>query len=176
MRNSVFQLLQRILLNSRFVIIIAVICGIFSAFMMIILGSFNVVAALLKLIQLFGHYAEAEALEKMIVTFIISAVDEYLIATVLLIFSIGLYELFISKLDYSNEENRGPQILVIHDLDQLKENLAKVIIIVLIVTYFKYALEIDYKHMTELLYLSVGIFLIAAAMFFMSYKKDKPRH
>lgn len=177
MRN-IAQLLQRVLLDARFMIIIAVVCGILSAFMMVILGSYNVVEAFIKLIQLFNHFAQAETIEKYVVTSIISAVDEYLIATVLLIFSIGLYELFISKLDYGNEGKSGPQILVIHDLDQLKENLAKVIIIVLIVTYFKYALEIDYRQMIELLYLSVGIFLIALSLFFISHKhkeKDKPR-
>lgn len=167
---------ERFILSSRFSIFFTVIFGVVGAFIMIVLGSLNILVGLWKLFQLFFDYSQLEKFEKIIVANIISAVDEYLIATVLLIFSIGLYELFIGKITEDSLVRSGAKILVINDLDQLKEKLAKVIIIVLIVTYFKYALELDYTRVADLLYLSGGIFLIALSIHFISGSKDKKKN
>ncbi len=163
---------ERFILNSRFSIFFTVIFGLIGTFIMIILGSLNIIMAVWKLFQLFFNYSQLEKYEKVIVTNIISAVDEYLIATVLIIFSIGLYELFIRKITEDSLLRSGAKILIIDNLDQLKEKLAKVIIIVLIVTYFKYALELDYTRVIDLFILSGGIFLIALSVYFISGNKE----
>lgn len=159
---------ERFILNSRYSIFFTVIFGLIGTFIMIILGSLNVIVAVIKLFQLFFDFSQLEKYEKVIVTNIISAIDAYLIATVLIIFSFGLYELFIGKITEDSLVRSGAKILIIDDLDQLKEKLAKVIIIVLIVTYFKYALELDYTRVSELFFLSGGIFLIALSIYFIS--------
>jgi uncharacterized membrane protein YqhA len=56
-------------------------------------------------------------------------------------------------------------VLIIHDLDQLKEKIAKVVIMVLIVTFFKHAINFKYDEMINLLYLSIGILLIAISIY-----------
>jgi uncharacterized membrane protein YqhA len=163
---------EKLIVSSRFMILVAVFFGIISTLAMIILGSVNAIAGISKLGVLFANFSQADEIEKTIVKQIISAVDAYLIATVLLIFSIGLYELFISKL--TNPESRSYRVLIIRDLDQLKENLAKVIIIVLIVTYFQFALEMHYTNTLDLLYLSAGILLVALSVFLIRHRdKDK---
>lgn len=171
MLKNIEKSIERLIMNSRLIILVAVVFGLISAIIMVILGSYNVVNGIIKAVELFFHYAAFEELENEIVKNVISAVDNYLIATVLLIFSIGLYELFISKIEL--DERTSPKILVIKDLDQLKENLAKVIIIVLIVTYFKYALEMLYPKAFDLLFFSAGIFLVALSVYFIRQKKEK---
>jgi uncharacterized membrane protein YqhA len=57
--------------------------------------------------------------------------DVFLIATALLIFSLGLYELFIGKLDL-------PQWLAIRDLEDLKDKLRAVIIFVMTVIFLEH--------------------------------------
>ena len=94
-----------------------------------------------------------------------SAIDDYLIGTVFLIFGIGLYELFISKIDIAENDETSSKVLIIHDLDALKEKIAKVVIMVLIVTFFKYAINFHYGEMINLLYLSIGILLIAVSIY-----------
>lgn len=173
MKRNIEKIVESMIIGSRWIIIFAVVFGLVSALLMIILGSYNVINAVIYAVKIFTHYAQFEEYEKEIVTKIISAIDSYLIATVLLIFSIGLYELFISKIE---NEKAGPKTLVIHDLDQLKENLAKVIIIVLIVTFFKFALEMDYEKMLDLFYLSGSILLIALAIFFIRRDKSPPKN
>jgi uncharacterized membrane protein YqhA len=109
---------------------------------------------------------------KTAVSHLVSAIDDYLIGTVFLIFGIGLYELFISKIDVAEKDETSSRVLIIHDLDQLKEKIAKVVIMVLIVTFFKYAVNIDYSEMINLLYLSIGILLIAVSIY-LTHKTPK---
>ena len=66
----------------------------------------------------------------------ISAVDLYLIGIVLLIFGFGIYELFISKIDIARED-LSVTILEIENLDELKNKIIKVIVMVLIVSFLK---------------------------------------
>ena len=74
---------------------------------------------------------------------IIGAVDLYLIAVVMFIFSFGIYELFISDIDEA-EGNNGNKILAIHSLDELKDKIAKVIVMVLVVNFFQRVLHTDF--------------------------------
>jgi uncharacterized membrane protein YqhA len=55
--------------------------------------------------------------------------------------------------------------LVISSLDDLKNRLAKVILMILIVKFFEHAIGLTYKHALELLYLAGGIALIGLALY-----------
>ncbi len=77
----------------------------------------------------------------------------------------GVYELFISKIDpVEQKADQRPTWLQIKDIDDLKSSLGKVILMVLIVSFFKHALIVDYKNAMDLLLLAVGIVLIALAL------------
>ena len=90
----------------------------------------------------------------------------YLIAIVLFIFGFGLYELFISKIDVA-EKSAASKILEIHSLDELKDKLAKVIIMVLIVGFFKRAMHTTYDSAIDMLMLAGAIFALALSFYFM---------
>ena len=93
-----------------------------------------------------------------IVAGIIGAVDLYLIAVVMLIFHLVFMNYLYQKIDAAcNEENENcSTILAIHSLDQLKDKIAKVIIMVLIVNYFQRVLHTEYKPL-ELLYFALQL-------------------
>jgi uncharacterized membrane protein YqhA len=118
------------------------------------------------------HYADSsmadearKALHDSTVSHIVEVVDGYLLATVLLIFSLGLYELFISDIDQAHGSKASSKILVISSLDDLKSRLAKVIIMILIVTLFEEALNMKVAAPIDLLYLGGAIALIALALY-----------
>ena len=161
------KVVEWLLWESRLVIIFAVIASILAAFVLVFIGTYDVLIVLKHLPHGFSSKEAFEEFHGEAITSIISAVDAYLIATVLLIFGLGLYELFISKIDYAEKETRSSKILVVHTLDQLKEKLAKVIVMVLIVTFFKHAVDLSYGDVKNLLYLSLGITLIAVSVYFM---------
>lgn len=169
------KIFERILWESRLMIILAVIASIVAALILVLIGTYDIYMILIELVHAFSDLETYETFHKDAITHIISAIDAYLISTVLLIFGIGLYELFISKIDYAEKETRSSRILVIHSLDQLKDKLAKVIVMVLIVTFFKHAVSIKYEDILNLLYLSVGIILISLAIYFLG-KAHKEEH
>jgi uncharacterized membrane protein YqhA len=103
---------------------------------------------------------------------IASVIDGYLFATIMLIFAMGLYELFISKIDVAEDSELAQRILLIRSIDDLKDRLAKIIFLVLIVKYFEYALHLSYSTPTALLQLAGGILLIAGALWLTGRKHD----
>ena len=67
-----------------------------------------------------------------------------LIGIVLLIFGFGVYELFISEIDFAKDKF-ADSTLKINSLDQLKNKIIKVIIIVLIVKFFEKVLKLSHN-------------------------------
>jgi uncharacterized membrane protein YqhA len=153
--------------QSRLMVFFAVVASLVSALLLILLGTWDVVLLSGDFLCAFSSQEAYEAFHKQAITGVVGAVDSYLIATVLLIFGLGLYELFISKIDLAEKDSLSSRVLVIHTLDQLKEKLAKVIVMVLIVIFFKNAVNVHYDGIGSLIYLAGGILLIAAALWFM---------
>jgi uncharacterized membrane protein YqhA len=151
--------------RSRYMVFLAVVSATISALIMILLGTLEVAKVVYEMFQSFYIPGSMEGFSKSSVSHLVSAIDDYLIGTVFLIFGIGLYELFISKIDIAENDETSSKVLIIHDLDQLKEKIAKVVIMVLIVTFFKYAINFKYDEMIHLLYLSIGILLIAISIY-----------
>lgn len=162
------KLFEGALWNSRFVILAAVIGSLMAGFAIFYMATVDV-------INLFSHalhYADAglsnearKALHDSTVTHIVEVVDGYLLATVMLIFSLGLYELFISDIDQAHGSKASSKILVISNLDDLKSRLAKVILMILIVTLFEKALTMQLNTPLDLVYLGASIALIALALY-----------
>lgn len=170
------KLFESVLWNSRFVVLAAVIGSLLSGLAIFYMATVDVV----YVFQHAMHYASTEmtaearkALHDGTVSHIVEVVDGYLLATVMLIFSLGLYELFISDIDAAHGNKASGNILVINNLDDLKGRLAKVILMILIVTLFKEALRMEFQTTQDLLYLGASILLIALALHF-THAGDHP--
>ncbi len=158
---------EGLLWSTRFFVLLAVIFSMIGGIALFIVASVDVWhVATMVFSNYFGHAGHITQFHEKIVTELIGAVDLYLIAIVLFIFGFGLYELFISKIDVA-EKSAASKILEIHSLDELKDKLAKVIIMVLIVGFFKRAMNTDYETAKEMLYLAFGILSLALAFYFM---------
>lgn len=155
--------------KSRFIVILAVVFGFMGAVILFLVASADIIGVAKFVITNIINGTHPEHFHEDIVAGIIGAVDLYLIAVVMLIFSFGIYELFISKIDAAcNEENENcSTILAIHSLDQLKDKIAKVIIMVLIVNYFQRVLHTEYNTPLELLYFALAIAALAVGLFFL---------
>jgi len=154
--------------NSRFVILAAVLGSLFAGFAIFYMATVDVWNLVMHVLHYGDPEMTAEArkvLHDSTVTHIVEVVDGYLLATVMLIFSLGLYELFISDIDQAHGSRASSKILVINNLDDLKSRLAKVILMILIVTLFEEALRIKIESPLDLLYLGASIALVAAALY-----------
>ena len=165
--KTIERIVEWLLWESRFMFFAAVVASVIGVLVLVLIGTYDIIIVLKHSTHMFSSLEAFEDFHKDAIKHIISAVDVYLIATVLLIFGIGLYELFISKIDYIEENNKSSRVLEIHSLDQLKEKLAKVIVMVLIVSFFKYAIDFHYDDIKSILFLSIGILLISLSIYFM---------
>ncbi len=161
-------LLEGTLWNSRFIIMTAVIGSLLASIVIFVMASVDVYFLCLHAL----HYADAsladearKLLHDSTVSHIVEVVDGYLLATVLLIFSLGLYELFISDIDQAHGSKASSKILVINSLDDLKSRLAKVILMIMIVTLFEEALNMHISQPIDLIYMGGSIALIALALY-----------
>jgi len=157
---------ERALLASRFAVILAVITSLLGAFLLFAMATVDVTSLTIKAVALVADpVADWSAFHAKAIERIIAAVDDYLLATVLLLFALGLYELFISKIDAAEDETHS-NILIIKSLDDLKDRLGKVILMILIVTFFKSANKIVFGDPVKLLFLGAGILCVALALYF----------
>jgi uncharacterized membrane protein YqhA len=164
---------EKFLWNSRFIVLLAVISSMISSvilFLVATLDVFELINKVFKYLTMPGRERTPAVYEEFhgdVVGHIIGAIDDYLLATVLFIFALGLYELFISKIEEAEAEAAtSSRILLIHSLDDLKDRLAKVVLMILIVTFFKNVIHTTFDEPLNILYLGVGILFVALALFF----------
>jgi len=110
-----------------------------------------------------GH--EVENFHTIVVSHVITAVDDFLLAMVLLIFALGVYELHISKIEYARQSDAAGSILQIKSLDDLKDRLGKVILMILIVAFFKNVINVKFDEPIQILYMGGGIAFVALASY-----------
>lgn len=161
-KEKLEQIVETSLWTVRFLAIVPVFFGIVSVVILFLLGSLEIILVLGECINLVVGKEISENTVVKIMSGIIGGIDLYLIGIVLLIFSFGIYELFISRLDIARESDEL-QILEIRSLDQLKDKILKVVVVVLIVSFFKHVMEMPVNSATEMLYLAIAILLISAS-------------
>ncbi len=159
---------EKILWSVRYITILSVILSIIAAFTLIILGSWDIVEAVIFYNPLFD---ESISNNNDLLFKIISAIDLFLIGIVLLIFGFGIYELFVSEIDFANAKFTE-STLKIRDLDQLKNKIIKVVIIVLIVKFFEKVLKFSENFTTpmDILYFGLSILSICIGYYLINKK------
>lgn len=161
------KIFEKALWNSRFFVLLPVVFGLLGAIVLFLIASADIFHVLGMVWEAyFGHHHPAN-FHADVVGEIIGAVDLYLIAMVLLIFSFGLYELFISEIDEAKEGPRASGVLEIHSLDQLKDKLAKVIIMVLVVSFFQRVLHMKFTTPLEMLYFAGSILVLSLGLYYL---------
>lgn len=168
------RLFEKFLWSSRFVVIIAVVSSL-------VLALFTFYFATAEVINIIYSYfagmaqvadlADKKALKTDVIVGIIKVIDVYLLGIFMLIFSYGLYELFISKIDDALTSETSKNVLLIKSFDDLKTRLGNVVLLILVVNFFQHAVEITYTDSLSLLYLGIGILVISGAIY-LSHLKD----
>lgn len=160
-KSEITRRFEYTLYFTRFLTLLAVFGSLFAAIALFIKGAVIVVDGMIEFVT---HITSPEY-EHLLEMFV-SSVDVFLFAMVLIIFGVGIYELFISKIDpVEKKADNRPTWMQVSNVDDLKASLGKVILMVLIVTFFKYSIEVEYGNVNDLLKLGVGIILIAGALF-----------
>lgn len=172
--NSVEKAIEGLLWNSRLIVIVAVVSSLAAGIAMFFLASVDT----WYLVSHLGDYVSSTLspagrgeLRASLITHVVEIIDGFLLATVLLIFALGLYELFISKIDAAETSENANNVLMINSLDDLKARLAKVVLMILIVKFFEHALSMKFLTSLDMLYFAGGIALIGLALY-LSHSSD----
>ncbi len=162
------RVFEGLLWNSRWVIVPAVVASLAAGMVIFYMATVEVVYLVIHA----AHFADPsltaaarKQLHDATISHVVEVVDGYLLATFMLIFALGMYELFISDIDQAKGQRASSRILVIGSLDDLKARLAKVILMILIVTLFEHALNMKIDSPLDLVYLGGGIALIGLALY-----------
>jgi len=99
-----------------------------------------------------------------IAVLLIELVDDFLIAIVLQILSVSMYELFIGKLSL-------PDWMLAHNLHELKTKLSSVIILVMAVKFLEHLVE--WKNPIDSLFFAIAVSVIAAVLIAFSHFGEK---
>jgi len=167
------RVFEWILWNSRFVVILAVLSSLIGMLLLFFMAAENMVHLAWDFVGITFLGSDNPTFHIEAVGQIISAVDDFLLGTVLLIFAMGLYELFISKIDIAHADENASNILMINSLDDLKDRLAKVVLMILVVAFFKNVLHVTFDNPLNILYMGIGILMVSLSIYFTHKSGEK---
>src|SRR5919112_5963363 len=181
--NILEQAFEHALWASRLAMLIAVVGSVLLAF-----GSFYLsIIDVVSVFAIFRDYADPSLstrdlteLRNEAVTTIVRALDGWLIGAILLLFAFAVYELFVSKIDTARRSEAVVRFLGVGSLDGLKEKVARLVIIILVIEFFQRALRVPYEQALDLVYLAVGVLLVSGAVYLTAPRRlearDRPGH
>ena len=144
--------MSKILENCKYVVLIAVVSLMIAAIATFIWGAWKTVMFVSVLV---GGGAEVRAVVELL-----DMMDTFLIGTVLFIFSLGLYELFIGRL-------QTPEWLVIDDLGKLKAKLSDVIVVFMAIKFLDKLLQA--KNYQDVFWFAASVAIVAAVLIAFNY-------
>ena len=166
-------LFEKLLWHSRLVVLVPVIASLVVSFGMFYVSTMDVGTLVGHIL----HYHETTDAARMearsaIVAHVVEVVDGYLLATIMLIFALGLYELFVSRIEIAEGSEFASRLLLIRSLDDLKDRLTKVVLVILVVKFFEYALQLPFQAPIDLFWLALGVMLVSAALWLSHLKSN----
>jgi uncharacterized membrane protein YqhA len=148
---------RKLLEKSNYLVLIAVFSSLLASVAAFVWGAVKSVKVIIDIIVNIGS-------ESNFTVPLIEVMDIFLIATVLFIFSLGMYELFIGKLSL-------PQWLVIKNLHDLKVKLSSVVIMVMGIHFLKHLVE--WQDPQGTLFFGLSVAVVSAALIAFSYIGSK---
>lgn len=147
-------------------VLLAVIPSLIGALVLFVIASLDILSLV---VEAWRHYLEggSDVHHKSIVTNIIVAVDIYLIALVLMIFGIGVYKLFVSPID-PVEERSPSHPFNVQSLDQLKDKITRVVILAVIIEFFRAVVGIQFTSPLDAIYLALSVLALALTLYLMA--------
>jgi len=167
---------EGLLWGSRFLVLVGVVASLAAAVAMLFMAAVDTVRLVAHALHYAGRDLGAEALAAMratAITHVVEIVDGFLLAAFLIIFALGLYELFVSKIEAAEGSAFADSILNVASLDDLKGKLAQVILIMLVVKVFEQVTGMRTGGSLDVLMVAGAVALVGLALFLVGAGKKK---
>ena len=160
------KIFEIILLSTNGCTLLPVVFCLLGAIVLFIIASYDIGKVLIDVYDYFFNGFHPDNFHSDVVGKVVGAIDLYLMALVLYIFAFGIYELFVSEIEELKQQKQS-RVLEVHSLDQLKDKLGKVIIMVLIVNFFQRVLHASFSTPLEMIYLALSILALCLGFYFL---------
>jgi uncharacterized membrane protein YqhA len=149
----------------RYAILVPVIVGFLAALVMFVIGSYHVYSATTALVLQAQFSSSAVTLP------IIKALDAYLVGIILIIFSFGVYDFFISELDPADNAGIRPDWFKFDSTGDLKNKLIEVVLVILAIKFFEQMVAHvkDIETIEMYLVIPVGAAILAVSLGFFKW-------
>ncbi|KAF3449244.1 hypothetical protein FNV43_RR09972 [Rhamnella rubrinervis] len=171
--------IEKAVYRCRFMTLLGVLGSLIGSFLCFIKGCTYV----------FQSFVEYFVNHGKVILLLVEAIDVYLLGTVMLVFGMGLYELFVSNLDTSKllSEEKAPHVsnlfglftlkerpkwLDIKTVNELKTKLGHVIVMLLLIGLFDKSKKAAINSPVDLLCFSASILLSSVGLFLLSKLND----
>jgi uncharacterized membrane protein YqhA len=154
--------MQRLLSSSRYLILIAILGTFLASLTLLVYGGISIFQLIADTVI---HAQVTSKGGKILALGFIESIDLFLLGTVFFIISLGLYELFI------DDTIDLPDWLVIHTLDDLKNKLIGVIVVVMSVVFLGHVVQ--WHGEQELIWLGGAIALVTVGLTYFVRSKKK---
>ena len=148
---------RRILVSSRFFVLLAVVGSFIASLVTLIAGVVAVLTSTAALIRSGGYGVKSA---KSLGVDVLQVIDIFLVGAVLYIMALGIYELFIDP------EFPAPGWLKIETLDDLKERLVAVVVVMLSVTFLAYVVDLQATSSILEIGAAIGAVLVGLGVYF----------
>jgi uncharacterized membrane protein YqhA len=166
-RNSLPErVFERVLWATRYIMIV----GVLTIVVLAVVAFYYALVDVTYVLSLATDYASLAPSERSAardegVTTIVKVLDGFFIGALLIIVAAGLYELFIGRIEGAEKSEVGPRLLKISSLEELKERVAKLVVLILVIELFQRALRLSYDSALEILYLAAAIVLVSGGLY-----------
>ena len=152
------RLADRVVVGSRYLTIIAVIGSFLASATVQVYG---LIRAIVNAYDAFVGRDYSDEAAKALLVDAVSTIDLFLLGTILFVFALGFYQLFIEEVPAI------PHALYVRSLGDLKAKLTGVVIVALVVAFLGQAVEWD-GHSTSIAALGLGIGLVIFSLGFVT--------
>lgn len=158
MKKTLLWFVELCLWKIRYLMLFPIIFVFFSMLYLIVLMGSRFFEAVLMIDQLLDSPFE-------ILSLLIDVIDFSLLCVIGLIIIRWLYEIFLNRLEIQSKDQLQADQVLIHDIDELKQKLGKVIIISLIVHVFKQIILFTVQDRIDIIALGLVVALLALALY-----------
>lgn len=164
---------ETFLWKSRLLVMLAVVPSLLGALVLFVIGTLDILGVAVDAVTYY-LLGGTQDIHDTVVPSIVLAVDIYLVAIVLLIFGLGVYRLFVSPIEAA-EAHPASNPFSVSSFDQLKDKIARVVILAVIIEFFRAVVDIRFQSPLDAIYLALSVLALAAALYLMS-RSEKHHH
>ncbi|CAL1386682.1 unnamed protein product [Linum trigynum] len=171
--------IEKVVYRCRFLAILAVFGSLIGSFLCFIKGCVYVGTSFMQYFATRGK----------VIIYLVEAIDVYLLGTVMLVFGMGLYELFVSNLSPSKTSpgetmadrsnlfgmftlKERPKWLEVKTVNELKTKLGHVIVMLLLIGFFEKSKTAAIHSPLDLLCFAASVLLCSGSLFLLSKLSD----